>query len=134
MIPGTIVAMGGQDWEIPALSITHLRAFLPKIQQLSALGPNQIGDAQLTTLIEIVTAAMQRNYPELTTDKVEQLLDLKNAVTVLGAILGDLQLPGPALVGQSHAPSADAEPADQTVAPAPGPLGGYDWPALPGNA
>src|ERR1700731_3390182 len=93
MIPGTTVNLGGQDYIVPPLALGQLRVLMPRVQQLAGLDATQMGDAQLKTLIEILTAALQRNYPELTTDQVENLLDLGNAVPVLNAILGGIKLP-----------------------------------------
>jgi len=46
-----------------------------------------MGEAQIAVLVDIVTAALQRNYPEMTPGKVENLLDLGNASAVLNAVL-----------------------------------------------
>jgi hypothetical protein len=123
MIPGTVVAMGSQDWTVPALTIAQVRTFLPRIQQLSGLDPAQMGTAQLDALMDVVAAALQRNYPEVTKAKVEDILDLGNALPVLGAILGGIKLPAAepkpiadhAAVGelsgfQGNEPAALAEP------------------------
>jgi hypothetical protein len=93
MIPGIVVAMGGQDWTIPPLTLGQLRELMPRVQQLAGLDATQMGDAQLKTLIEIVTAALRRNYPDTTADLVENILDLGNALPVLDAILGGGKLP-----------------------------------------
>jgi hypothetical protein len=89
MIPGTTIALGGQDWLVPPLSLAQLQRFLPRVQELSAAG--QVGPAmgpeQLAVLLDIVTAALQRNYPEITSEQVANMLDLGNARTVLAATL-----------------------------------------------
>jgi hypothetical protein len=123
MIPGTVVALGGEEFVVPPLSLMQVSAFLPRIRQIASLDPTQMGDAQLKTLIEVVTAALQRNYPELTKEKVEDILDLGNALPVLNAILGGNKLPAMepkpiddhAAVGelsgfQGNEPAALAEP------------------------
>jgi hypothetical protein len=58
-------------------------------------------------LVEIITAALQRNYPDASAETVENLLDLGNAGTVLNAVLtgsglrlrdhrlGEASAPGP---------------------------------------
>jgi hypothetical protein len=86
MIPGVAVTMGGREWTIPPLTLGQLRQLMPKIRQLSEVGP-QIGETQISVLVEIVAAALQRNYPEITTDMAEHLLDLSNAGPVLNAVL-----------------------------------------------
>jgi hypothetical protein len=59
---------------------------MPKVRQLTDIGAS-MGEAQIGVLVEIVAAALQRNYPDATTDKVEDLLDLGNASAVLNAVL-----------------------------------------------
>jgi hypothetical protein len=63
-----------------------------------------MGEAQINVLIDIVTAALQRNYPETTPEKVENLLDLGNASAVLNAVLtGSGLKPGGAAMGEASA-------------------------------
>jgi hypothetical protein len=59
---------------------------MPKVRQLSEIGA-QMGETQIAVLVEIVAAALQRNYPDITMDAAENLLDLGNAATVLNAVL-----------------------------------------------
>ncbi len=104
MIPGVSVAMGGQDWIVPPLTLGQLRRLMPKVRQLTEIGA-AMGEAQINVLIDIVTAALQRNYPETTPDKVENLLDLGNASAVLNAVLtGSGLKPGGADYGGSICP------------------------------
>lgn len=104
MIPGVSVAMGGQDWIVPPLTLGQLRRLMPKVRQLTEIGA-AMGEAQINVLIDIVTAALQRNYPETTPDKVENLLDLGNASAVLNAVLtGSGLKPGGADMGEASAP------------------------------
>ena len=104
MIPGVAVAMGGQDWIVPPLTLGQLRRLMPKLRQLTEIGAS-MGETQINVLIDIVTAALQRNYPETTPDKVENLLDLGNASTVLNAVLtGSGLKPGGAAMGEASAP------------------------------
>jgi hypothetical protein len=86
MIPGVAVLMGGQEWTIPPLTLGQLRRLMPKVRQLSESGA-QMGETQIAVLIEIVAAALQRNYPDITAEAIENLLDLGNAGTVLNAVL-----------------------------------------------
>ena len=108
MIPGVAVAMGGQDWMVPPLTLGQLRRLMPKVQQLTEIGAS-MGEAQIAILVDIVTAALQRNYPEMTPDKVEDLLDLSNAGAVLNAVLtGSGLKPGGASAGEAHAPGTNS--------------------------
>ena len=86
MLPGVTIAMGGRDWLVPPLTLGQLRRLMPKVQQLTEIGAS-MGETQISVIVEIVAAALQRNYPEATADMVENLLDLGNASAVLNAVL-----------------------------------------------
>jgi hypothetical protein len=86
MIDGITVTMGGKEWTIPPLTLGQLRQLMPKVRQLSEIG-EKVGETQIALIVEIVTAALRRNYPEINEELVENLLDLGNAVSVLAAVL-----------------------------------------------
>lgn len=149
MIEGATVSMGGKEWVVPPLSLAQLKVFLPRVQGLAGMDTAQIADKQLQTLVEIVTAALQRNYPEVTPAQVEDILDLGNASPVLNAILGNFRLTQaqaqPVEVGEGEligqvdpqpappeAPLA-AAPTVPPPGPAPAPYEtAAQWPHLPG--
>src|SRR4029077_1944397 len=112
MLPGVTIAMGGRGWQVPPLTLGQLRRLMPKVRQLTEIGA-LMGETQITVLVEIVAAAMQRNYPEATVEMVENLLDLGNASAVLNAVLtgSGLKLSDSRL-GEAAAPgsSPGAEP------------------------
>jgi hypothetical protein len=104
MIPGVAVAMAGQDWIVPPLTLGQLRCLMPKVRLLTEIGAS-MGEEQIGVLVEIVAAALQRNYPDMTADKVEHLLDLGNASVVLNAVLtGSGLKPRGTLLGEATAP------------------------------
>jgi hypothetical protein len=107
MIPGVTIAMGGQDWLVPPLTLGQLRRLMPKVRQLTEIGAS-MGEAQIGVLVEIVATALQRNYPDATADVVENLLDLGNASVVLNAVLtgSGLKLRDSRL-GEATAPGAN---------------------------
>ncbi len=86
LIPGSPISMGGRDWTVPSLTLGQLRRLMPKVRELTTVGAN-MGEEQVGALVEIVTAAMSRNYPDITAEIVEELLDLGNAGVVLIAVL-----------------------------------------------
>lgn len=86
MIPGAEVAMGGENWLIPPLTLGQLRRLMPKVRQLTEIDVS-MGESQIGVLVEIVATALQRNYPDVTLETVENLLDLGNAGAVLNAVL-----------------------------------------------
>jgi len=106
MIPGVTITMGGRDWLVPPLTLGQLRRLMPRVRQLTEIDAS-MGAVQIGVLVEIITAALQRNYPDATAETVENLLDLANAGTVLNAVLtgsglrlrdrhlGEASAPGP---------------------------------------
>ncbi len=86
LIDGVVVRMGGRDWTVPPLSFKQLRGLQPQLELLAKLAgtasPRDIG-----VISDIVLAALSRNYPEITLDEVEAVLDLGNAGRVITAIL-----------------------------------------------
>ncbi len=116
MIPGVMVAMGGQEWTVPPLTLGQLRRLMPKVRQLTEIGA-QMGERQIGVLVEIVAAALQRNYPDMTAETVENLLDLGNAGAVLNAVLT-----GSGLRPPERSPG-------EAAAPGPSPGAGLEMPA-----
>jgi hypothetical protein len=111
MIPGVLVTMAGQDWVVPPLTLGQLRRLMPKVRELTEIGAS-MGESQIGVLVEIITAALQRNYPDMSADQVENLLDLGNASAVLNAVLtGSGLKPRGAALGEGTAlgtlPGAD---------------------------
>jgi hypothetical protein len=115
MFPGVTIAMGGQDWIVPPLTLGQLRRLMPKVRQLTEIGAS-MGETQIGVLVEIVAAALQRNYPEATADMVENLLDLGNASAVLNAVLtgSGLKLRDDRL-GEASAPGASPGAGSKTA-------------------
>lgn len=103
MIPGVAITMAGREWVVPPLTLGQLRRLMPKVRQLSEIGA-QMGEAQIGVLVEIVAAALQRNYPEIAAEAVEGLLDLGNAAAVLNAVLTGSGLTPGAPPGEAEAP------------------------------
>jgi hypothetical protein len=86
MIPGVKVSMGGKEFEVPPLTLGQLRRLMPKVRLLTEIDTS-MGEEQIGILIELVTAALNRNYPDITAEQVENLLDLGNAQEVMSSIL-----------------------------------------------
>ncbi len=87
LIPGAPIEMGGREWIVPPLTLGQLRRLMPKVRSLtSAIGAN-MGENEIGVLVEVVTAALQRNYPDMTPEVLENLLDMGNANSVLMTVL-----------------------------------------------
>jgi hypothetical protein len=91
MIPGIKISMGGAEWIVPPLTLGMMRRLLPQVMRLKDFGDGPATDPEggdeIAVIVELVTAAMRRNYPDMTPDRVEELVDLGNARQVVQAIL-----------------------------------------------
>lgn len=89
LIDGTTVRMAGQDYTVPPLSFKQLRNLRGTFEQIASVKDGAIPtDEQIGAMIDIVHAALTRNYPELTKEQVENMIDLKNMQTIVTAIMG----------------------------------------------
>jgi hypothetical protein len=120
MIPGVAVAMAGQDWLVPPLTLGQLRRLMPKVRELTEIGAS-MGELQIAVLVEIVAAALQRNYPDVSQNQVEDLLDLGNASAVLNAVLTGSGLK-PSGTPLGEAPALGTIPGADPAIPAPLPV------------
>jgi hypothetical protein len=111
VIPGVVITMGGTEWTVPPLTLGQLRRLLPKVRDLTTIGA-AMGEDQITILTELVAEALGRNYPEITPEKVEELLDLGNAREVLNVVLtgSGLKPTGEAMAVSSGVPSTACSP------------------------
>ncbi len=103
MLPGVTITIGECEWIVPPLTLGQLRRLMPKVRQLSVID-TQMGDTEIAIVVEIVTAALQRNYPDVTADEVENILDLANAGRVLSAVLTGSGLKAGTTPGEAEAP------------------------------
>ena len=91
MIDGAPVKMGGKEWVVPALSLGQIKRLAPKIEGLATLS-NMLTADQVTNVCEIVHAALKRNYPELTLEEVEDMVDMANMRAVIQTVMGQAGL------------------------------------------
>lgn len=89
--------MGGQEYIIPALSVKMGKKLWPKIVALNAGITTSTLPEKYSDIIEIVHAAITRNYPDMTIDELEDLIDMTNIRRVLLAAVGQSGFlrPGP---------------------------------------
>ena len=102
---GIAVRLGDRDYIVPPLTFRQLRLLQPQLAIVGgSIGP-VMGEERLGAIIAIAHQALQRNYPELDQDAVEELVDLGNAARLMQAIAGISGLsaseavPGEALAG-----------------------------------
>lgn len=84
---GVPVGLGGITYTVPPLSLGALRRLWPRIQTLrSAEGGGATPD-QLNVMLEVLHAAIARNYPELTLDELAELVDVRNVAAIADQVM-----------------------------------------------
>jgi hypothetical protein len=92
-----------------------VRRLLPQVRELTAIGASMT-EEQIGMLSEIVAAALQRNYPDVSPERVEDLIDLGNANAVLTAVLTGSGL-RPSQAGEAAAVASNGAPSTASSPP-----------------
>jgi hypothetical protein len=81
----------GKDWIVPPLRIDQLLRHMPMLKEFSGMSPTtswaMIGEENIGALTAMITEAMLRNYPDMTTKRLQSLLDLRTLGSVINAVL-----------------------------------------------
>ncbi len=85
MIEGMTLKIGGAEYIIPPLNFRQLKKLYPVIEQMQKTD-NPMD--QMQAVVTIAQAALSRNYPEMTIEQVEEMIDLNNIRQVIEAIMG----------------------------------------------
>lgn len=99
---GVPISLGGTVYIVPPLSTGAMRRMQDEIDSLGQSG--SAPEEQIRTT-KIAHAAMIRNYPQLTLDELEELVDAGNIKQLLGAVFGQSAVEP---VGEAKAPQASA--------------------------
>lgn len=86
-IPGTMVA----GLLVPALSLAQFEQFAEKLSSFEKMGEDPVAAVKggmLKDAVEIVHAAVSRNYPDMTVEDVRALIDLRNLPEFVAAATG----------------------------------------------
>lgn len=84
---GIPVKLGDKEFIVPSLSVNAARKYWPNILDLNnGLTIDQF-PSRLEFILNIVHAAISRNYPEMTVEELGELIDTKNAGEILMAVV-----------------------------------------------
>jgi hypothetical protein len=111
-IPGVLVTMGGKEREIPPLSFKALKRLGPK---LATLNVGSVSEEAVATILEATFLAIQRNYPDVTMEELEDELDVGNMTDVIQAIMDVSGLRRKAQEEASKEKEANQEPSTGTT-------------------
>ena len=83
---GQWITLGTEQYRIPPLAFIAVQELQDDVMGLAQMGARPTPE-QMGVVARIVQSAMARNYPDITTDQVNEMLDLGNYQHVLGAVL-----------------------------------------------
>lgn len=86
MYEGVKITIGGADYIVPPLNLKRFRALKPKLAALEAVSADLTVE-QMDVMVECVHAALSRNYPEITPDQIEEMIDLGNMTRIFRAVM-----------------------------------------------
>jgi hypothetical protein len=103
---GQTLKLGDREFVVPPLNWKRIRKLLPVLERIRSVGPvmvREFTEAMLDDYIEVIYEAVSRNYPEVTRDELEDLVDLVTAPQVFMAVMGQSGLaqgePAPGMEG-----------------------------------
>jgi hypothetical protein len=86
---GEVHRLGERQYTVPPLNWRRIRELLPVLQKIRIGQPGlEITEEMLDDYLTVILAALNRNYPKMTKDELEDLLDLGNAPRLFLAIMG----------------------------------------------
>ncbi|MDE2469982.1 MAG: hypothetical protein KGL35_14880 [Bradyrhizobium sp.] len=91
MIRGVKIELGGETFQVPALTLEQLETFETDIAAVSETALTEVGafaKERLAAMARVVHAALSRNYPELALEDLRRLLDLRNIGPAWAAVMG----------------------------------------------
>lgn len=89
-IKGTEVEMGGETFVVPPLNLASLEQLEDR---LAAFTGDVFKAEQRAIAIDATLAALRRNYPDMTRERLAELLDVGNMARVVAAVMGVSAIP-----------------------------------------
>lgn len=84
---GVRIELGGRAFVMPPLTLKHLRIHGGVIRSLGDL-KGIPSDQDVDGIVTLIHAALSRNYPELTREEIEDLVDVTNLAPTFQAMVG----------------------------------------------
>lgn len=86
MFEGTTITIQGQKYIVPPLSFSGMK----KIEQdlLVLNDPKSTDFSKICVMVKAIKLALRRNYPDMTDEQIEDMIDVGNINNVFDAIMG----------------------------------------------
>jgi hypothetical protein len=88
MIEGVEIKMGDRTYTVPPLNFRQLKKYSADLARFSTITNGGNPYDGMTLAVPVITAAIQRNYPDVTEDEVSDMIDMGNYRRVLEAVMG----------------------------------------------
>lgn len=121
LIDGEKVILSGKEFIIPPLNLSRIKKLQDELAILAAVPEDaaRFEPQQLEATISIIHMALTRNYPDLTREEVEDVIDMGNMARAMLAVMGQSGFkqgePGPVTAapptGTPSIPSSSPSPA-----------------------
>lgn len=85
---GEPVKLGKKTYIIAGLSFAQAERLAPVIDEIGKNQGKTLNAKLINNICVVLHAAISRNYPNITLEEVKDLVDLKNAQKVFGAVMG----------------------------------------------
>jgi hypothetical protein len=82
MIPGHELTLGGQVYVVPPLNLAGVKQMQGRLSSLF-----ESGMPDMDTVAQALFLAMRRNYPEMTREAIDELVDYGNMLDILDAVM-----------------------------------------------
>lgn len=104
MIDGVVVRLSGKEYMVPPMSFKSAGALKDRIQLVMDGSSDFMSEAYVDAIFDIYLAAIQRNYPDMTRERLQEIVDLGNFDAMTVAAFGR----GVIVKGESAPPVAAA--------------------------
>ena len=84
---GRVVTLGGVDYTVPPLNVGALKALSRQLAATAEITGMPTLE-QWDDVLDVFLAAFQRNYPEMTREQLEELVDMGNFLTLSKMVFG----------------------------------------------
>ena len=85
MIEGIKIKRGEAEYIIPPLSLGQVKKLYPIIEKMQN-GTDTL--EKFNAVVVVAQAALSRNYPEITAEAIEEIIDLGNIKSIIDAVMG----------------------------------------------
>jgi hypothetical protein len=79
--------LGGITYVVPPLALGAVKELLPRIQKVVTMGGIPSAE-DIDTMIDVIGAAIRRNYPDVTSAELLELVDIGNVQPLFRMIMG----------------------------------------------